>query len=51
MTFAGQFERALDTWMCSEVVPELCLNHRKGGVSGTYDRAERLEPRYGTFVA
>ncbi|WP_458070659.1 tyrosine-type recombinase/integrase [Rhodanobacter sp. BL-MT-08] len=24
---------------------ELCLNHRKGGVSGTYDRAERLEER------
>jgi integrase len=29
-----------------DAVAELCLNHRKGGVGGVYDRAERLEPRY-----
>lgn len=27
-------------------VAELCLNHRKGGVGGIYDRAECLVPRY-----
>lgn len=30
----------------SDVVAELCLNHRKGGTPGIYDRAERLIPRY-----
>lgn len=30
----------------SDAVAELCLNHRKTGVAGVYDCAERLEPRY-----
>jgi len=30
----------------SDAVAELCLNHRKGGVAGVYDCAERLEARY-----
>lgn len=30
----------------NDAVAELCLNHRKCGTEGIYDRAERLEARY-----
>ena len=30
----------------NDTVAELCLNHRKGGTEGIYDRAERLEARH-----